>query len=280
MTSKTADRYAVVGHPISHSRSPWIHHEFAKATGQAIEYGRVDVAVADFSQFVGDFFREGGRGLNVTLPHKEAAAALVHTLTPRAAAAGAANTLWQQSDGVLVGDNTDGVGLLTDLMKNQGVSLTNRHILLIGAGGAARGCVAPLLDQQPISLTIANRTADRAHALAALFADQGPVRAQSLSDLGGTVFDIVINATSASLTGETPALAPQVIHRDTVGYDLAYGKGDTAFTNFCKVHGAKAAYTGLGMLVEQAAEAFFLWRGVKPPTEAVLRELQTMISAS
>jgi shikimate dehydrogenase len=280
MSSRVPDRYAVVGHPISHSRSPWIHHEFAKATGQLIEYGRFDVSSADLANFVEKFFEEGGRGLNITLPHKEAAAYLVQKLTPRAEAAGAVNTIWQQSDGMLVGDNTDGAGLLTDLMTNLGVTIVDRRILLVGAGGAARGCVAPLLQRRPASVIITNRTIDRARGLAALFKGQGPVQAHALSELGTLAFDVVINATSASLSGETPAIPREVIARNTIAYDLAYGKGDTSFSAFCKSQGAAAAYTGLGMLVEQAAEAFFLWRGVRPDTATVLRDLQKLVSES
>ncbi len=280
MTTQATDRYAVVGHPISHSRSPWIHQEFAKATHQVLEYDRYDVSAADLTSFLDSFFASGGKGLNITLPHKGSAAAAVQQLTPRATLAGAVNTIWMQATGVLVGDNTDGVGLLSDLTHNLGMTLKGRRILLVGAGGAARGVVAPLLEQAPASLVISNRTASRAQSLVALFEHLGPVSARSFSALGDTAFDLVINATAASLTDEVPAIPRQAISPATVCYDMAYGKGDTPFTLFCKVHGARATHTGLGMLVEQAAESFFLWRGIKPKTATVLRELQSLTRAS
>jgi shikimate dehydrogenase len=268
------DRYAVVGHPVAHSRSPFIHGEFARATGQALEYGRMDVLPEHFASEVNAFFAGGGRGLNVTVPHKEAAFALARTRTPRAARAGAVNTLLPAEGGGLLGDNTDGAGLVTDLEANLGLRLAGQRILILGAGGATRGVLAPLLARTPAALAIANRTASRAHALAGAFADLGPVTGGGYGEVDGGRWDLVVNATSASLAGEVPPLAPAAIDARTTCYDMAYAREDTPFTRLARERGAAAVHMGWGMLVEQAAEAFMLWRGVRPATAAVLARLR------
>ena len=267
------DRYAVVGHPVGHSRSPFIHGEYARATGQAMLYGRLDVAPAAFDAAVRAFFADGGRGLNVTVPHKQAAFALVDVVTPRAARAGAVNTIRQRADGSLEGDNTDGVGLVTDLTANLGLRLAGARILILGAGGATRGVLGPLLACGPARLTIANRTPARAVELARAFADLGPVEGCGYDAVDTGPWDLIVNATSASLAGTTPPIAAGVIGAGSVCYDLAYARDDTPFTRLARERGAKAAHMGWGMLVEQAAEAFRLWRGVRPATGAVLAAL-------
>jgi shikimate dehydrogenase len=270
------DRYAVMGHPIGHSRSPFIHEWFARENAQSLRYEKIDVPPERFAEALRDFFATGGKGLSITVPHKETAAALVDRKTPRATLAEAVNTLYPDHTGQLVGDNTDGVGLVTDLTHNLHLSLAGRRVLMVGAGGAARGVVAPLLDTHPAELVIANRSMDRATKLVAAFTDRGPVFARTYADLGHRPYDLIINATSASLAGEVPPIPTACIGPETVCYDMAYGTGDTTFTTFSRAHHAAATYTGLGMLVEQAAEAFFLWRGLRPATATVRQALGTM----
>lgn len=267
------DRYAVVGHPVSHSRSPEIHARFAEQTGEELEYGTLDLAPADFETGVRAFFADGGRGLNVTLPHKEAAAQLADALTPRAGQAAAVNTLAVRPDGTLLGDNTDGAGLIRDLQANLGVDLANSRILLVGAGGAARGVIAPLLEARPGVLVLANRTGERAEALAVAFQPVGPVVACPLDGLLDD-FDLIVNATAASLAGDRPALPDSAIGSRTVAYDLMYGSRPSAFMAWAAERGARQVSDGLGMLVEQAAESFLVWRGVRPETTSVLQALR------
>jgi len=267
------DRYAVIGHPVQHSRSPFIHARFAAQTGQSISYTTIDATPEHFDTAARGFFAGGGRGLNVTIPHKEAAARLAAELTPRAQRAGAVNLLAVRSDGRLLGDNVDGAGLVRDLVTNHHVDISGRRVLLLGAGGAARGVVAPLLELKPIGFTIANRNVARAHELAQRFADLGPVRAIGYEDLAGKAYDLVINATASSLAGTLPPLPPAVIDMQTTCYDLAYGRDGTTFSRWAQQLGCAQSLTGLGMLVEQAAESFQLWRGVRPATTAVLRDL-------
>ena len=276
------DRYAVVGDGIAHSRSPQIHALFAKATHQQLEYGLIDVPPAAFVSVVRNFFRDGGRGLNVTVPHKEAALRLADTLTPRAQRASAVNTLARGDDRKLLGDNTDGAGLMRDLTVNLSCKLHGARVLLLGAGGAARGIVAPLLEAGVASLVISNRHGARAKQLAGEFADLGPVtaapaanaavrgRARGTHDAG---FDLIINATSASLRGELPQIPAGAVGTQTLAYDCAYGERDTVFMHWARSAGAARAVMGLGMLVEQAADSFLLWRGVRPDTEPVLAAL-------
>ena len=268
------DQYGVVGHPVAHSLSPFIHAMFARQTGHAMSYRLFDFAPEDFEERIGAFFAQGGRGLNVTLPYKIAAVARADELTKRAQHAGAVNTLAMRKDGTLLGDNTDGVGLTQDLCVNQRVVVTRRRVLIVGAGGAARGVLAPLLGLTPDLVVIANRTADRAKALAAAFAPLGNVQGVGFRYLAGGAFDLIINATSASLTGEIPDLPVSVVGSDTFCYDMAYGKGgDTPFVRWSVEVGCRAAVPGWGMLVEQAAESFRLWRGVRPLTGPVLAAL-------
>jgi shikimate dehydrogenase len=270
---KPPDRYAVLGHPISHSRSPWIHARFAAQTEQAVSYEAIDVEPIQLASFVREFFAGGGGGLNITLPHKVAAAALATQLSDAARVAGAANTLWRDPAGRLCADNTDGVGLARDLGVNLGIELTGRRLLLLGAGGAARGILTALLNPAPAELIIANRTRSRAEELAAQFSGAAAVRAVALGELSAPAFDLIINATSASLAGEALALPPKLLGRDSVCYDLAYQDGGTMFVQWARAHGVRHAYGGIGMLIEQAAESFRLWRGVRPDTAPLLAEL-------
>ncbi|HKE95402.1 MAG TPA: shikimate dehydrogenase [Povalibacter sp.] len=274
MNSTVADRYAVIGYPIRHSWSPFIHGLFAKQTGQALIYSRLEVAPENLEQEVTGFFESGGKGLNVTVPHKQAVCELVYLRTPRAEIAGAVNTIALHDEGLL-GDNTDGAGLLTDLTRNLSLSIVNTRILLLGAGGAARGVLGPLLSAAPEYVEIANRDGDRAARLADEFSVLGNVTGCGFDGISteGT-FDLILNATSASLQDTIPPVPPTVIAPTTLCYDMAYGKGDTAFTRWAKIAGAGRAETGWGMLVEQAAESFYLWRGVKPDTKPVLEAVK------
>jgi shikimate dehydrogenase len=271
--SPAADQYGVFGHPVGHSLSPFIHGMFARETGQEMTYRTYDVVPEEFAARVREFFERGGRGLNITLPHKIVAVEVAHELTERAAHAAAVNTLALREDGIL-GDNTDGAGLVRDLCDNLGVVITNRQLLVLGAGGATRGILAPLLALEPAALVIANRTAERAEALAAAFTDLGTTRGVGFTEVGDAPFDLIINATSASHTGEIPPIPPSALGSDTVCYDLAYGRSATAFVRWAEDAGCGRAVQGLGMLVEQAAESFHLWRGVRPETAHVLSLLR------
>ncbi len=272
--SAAPDPYGVVGHPIGHSLSPFIHGMFARETGQAMSYRMYDVTSGEFAGFVAGFFDRGGRGLNITVPHKIAAVEAANELTTRAAHAASVNTLALRDDGTILGDNTDGVGLVRDLCDNLGLVITNRRILIIGAGGATRGVLAPLLGLSPSLVVIANRTPERATALAAAFADLGATHGVGFEDVGSEPFDLIVNATSASLSGEMPPVPAGAVGRATVCYDLAYGRAATAFVDWAREHGCAQALQGWGMLVEQAAEAFRLWRGIRPATATVLAALK------
>lgn len=268
-----ADRYALFGHPVGHSWSPFIHARFAQQLGHRIEYGLVDVRPAEFPAAVHEFFASGGRGANVTVPHKLAAAELADELTPRALRPGAVNTLAPRAGGGLLGDNTDGAGLIADLTHNLGLRLRQQQVLLLGAGGAARGVLGPLLAEGPARVLIANRTSGRARDLAAAFADLGSVSGGGLAAAAGGNWDLVINATSAQLHGELPDLPAALIGPDSVCYDMAYARGETPFQRWAREHGARRVWQGWGMLVEQAAEAYLLWRGLRPDTAPVLAAL-------
>ncbi len=268
------DRYAVIGYPVKHSFSPFIHGMFAKQTSQNLVYRLLEIAPEKLHADVTGFFAEGGKGLNVTLPHKQAIVSLCKSRTPRAELAGAVNTLLVQ-EGQLLGDNTDGVGLIADLTKNLKLELRGKLILLVGAGGAARGVLGPLLEQQPAAIHIVNRTADKAEALADEFKDKGELIGDGFDATQGEVYDLIINATSASLQGVAPPIAASTVKSKTVCYDMLYGNEDTPFTRWAKQHGAAAAELGWGMLVEQAAEAFFQWRGIRPDTEPVLKAVRS-----
>lgn len=270
--NESADLYGVVGRPVSQSRSPFIHGLFARTLQQRMVYRKFDVGPDDFRRWVLEFFTSGGRGLNVTLPHKQAAAALASELTPRADRAGAVNTLSFRDDRIL-GDNTDGAGLVRDLRDNLNVSISGAAILILGAGGATRGVLAPLLALDPRHILIANRTPERAQTLASSFGDLGAVRGCSFSDIDAAPFDIVINATSAGLTGDMPTLEPRIVGPDTLCYDFVYGHHGTPFLRWAQEHGCQRLTPGWGMLVEQAAESFQVWRGVRPETQAVIAVL-------
>jgi len=268
------DRYAVMGNPIAHSKSPQIHRLFARQTGQSISYEAILVQKDRFGEAVADFLAAGGKGLNVTVPFKQQAWQLADESSSRARRAGAVNTLMARSDGTLFGDNTDGTGLVRDLTVNLVINLTGKRILMMGAGGAARGVLEPLLAEQPSALVIANRTAERAEELARVFADLGDLRGCGFPVLAGERFDLVINATAAGLRGEVPELPEGVIGPQTCCYDMVYSSGPTAFMQYAQARGARCAFDGLGMLVEQAAESFRLWRGVSPRTAPVIELLR------
>ena len=269
----TPDQYGVVGHPINHSWSPFIHGLFAKQTEQSLVYRLYDIAPEDFRAQVLEFFTRGGRGLNVTVPHKEAAAELANELTLRADRAGAVNTLKMDAGHSLLGDNTDGQGLITDLKQNLGITITNSRILILGAGGATRGVTEPLLSQGPTELVIANRSPERAVNLASLFSDLGAIRGCGFDEVGDEPFDLVINATAAGLTGSVPNVDEGIIAGHTVCYDMSYSKSATPFVTWAIEQGCSRAHKGWGMLVEQAAESFTLWRGIRPDTVPVLTAL-------
>ncbi|HEY8521492.1 MAG TPA: shikimate dehydrogenase [Gammaproteobacteria bacterium] len=280
MSGKEPDRYAVIGHPVAHSRSPAIHAAFARQTGQALVYERIDAPPEAFAEAVRRFAAAGGKGLNVTVPHKEAAFELADELGREAAEARAVNTLTLDG-GRVRGDNTDGLGFVRDLCVNEGVPLAGRRVLIFGAGGAARGVVGPVLTEGPRELVIANRTPAKAEALARAFAAAGPVTAASFAALEGREpFDVVVNATSVGLAGDTPAFPANVIGPGTFCYDMVYGPGGTPFVRWALSAGARRAVQGLGMLVEQAAESFRIWRGVRPATEPVLAELRRELEAA
>ena len=271
------DRYAVMGHPIAHSKSPFIHRRFAVQTGEPVAYDALLVEPDGFRSAVEHFRAQGGRGLNVTIPFKEEAFALASRRTGRAERAGAVNTLWFEGAAVC-GDNTDGIGLVRDLTRNLLVEVEACSVLLLGAGGAARGVIGPLLDEKPRRIAIANRTASRAVELAGQFAPQGPVSAVALDALPAGGFDIVINATAASLAGELPPLPRGTLHTGGVAYDTAYAANPTPFVEWGTREGASVATDGLGMLVEQAAESFRLWRGREPSTVPVIDALRAHLA--
>lgn len=273
--SAAPDRYAVVGFPVGHSWSPFIQGMFAKQTAQNMTYTRLEVAPENFAAALEEFFDAGGKGVNVTLPHKQAACLLTRYRTPRAEIAGAVNTIAKRDDGLL-GDNTDGAGLITDLTCNLSLALDGTRILMLGAGGAARGVLGPLLGAAPEYLEIANRNEARARELADEFRTLGEIRGCGFDAISADKnFDLILNATSASLQDDIPPIPPSAVGPTTLCYDMAYGKGDTAFTRWAKNAGAGRAETGWGMLVEQAAESFLLWRGVKPQTAAVLEAVKS-----
>jgi shikimate dehydrogenase len=265
------DRYVVIGNPVAHSLSPEIHARFAQATAERIAYERLLVAPGGFERAAREFFAAGGQGANVTLPFKVDAFVFARERTARAELAGAVNTLAIRG-GVVLGDNTDGAGLARDLTANLGLSLAGMRILLLGAGGAARGVIAPLLALGPAKLVVANRTAERARELALRFRDAGVVEGVGLEAMGSG-FDLVVNATSASTRRERLALPEGLFARGATAYDMAYGRAAGPFLEQARAGGARTS-DGLGMLVEQAAESFFLWRGKRPETASVIAALR------
>ena len=267
------DLYAVMGNPIHHSKSPQIHEQFAQQCKQNLVYSAMLVPVDGFENAVHKFFKGNGRGLNITVPFKEEAYKLADTLTERAQTAQAVNTLMLQEDGSILGDNTDGAGLVGDLTLNNQVELKGKRVLVIGAGGAVRGILQPFLGQLPESITIANRTFEKAQNLANSFREFGPISAAQFSDLKEP-FDVIINGTSASLNGELPPLSAEVIGQNTVVYDMMYAKQLTDFLKWAKSQGADKVLDGLGMLVGQAAVSFELWRNHRPNSRLVLEGMR------
>jgi len=275
---KKIDDYAVMGNPISHSKSPSIHILFAKQTQQSISYTAIHVDIEGFKQAVGNFAASGGKGLNITVPFKQEAWALVTERSERAERAGAVNTIKIEDD-KLFGDNTDGVGLVNDLTINHDIELKGKNILLMGAGGAARGVLIPLLKQNPALLFIANRTPDKAKDLADDFSDAGNVKGGGYDAITDLRFDVVVNATAASLQGDLPPLPDTLLNDNASCYDMMYSANPTTFMQWATSHNAVKVLDGLGMLVEQAAESFFIWRGVKPETKPVIVKLRNELQA-
>ena len=273
------DRYAVIGNPIAHSKSPQIHAEFAKATGQDMEYSALLAPLQEFRATVEKFCAQGGKGVNVTVPFKLEALHIATTLSPQAKNAEAVNTLRFDSDSSILGHNTDGIGLIRDIQKNWGFAIKGLRVLLMGAGGAARGVAAPLVEEQPECLVIANRSLDKVHQLIKhlqqhTFTGATTLLASPYEQLGGRQFDLIINATASSLNDTLPPVPGGVFGSVSFAYDMMYGRGLTPFLQFAQQHGAGILADGLGMLVEQAAESFYLWRGVRPATEPVIALLK------
>jgi shikimate dehydrogenase len=267
------ERYGVMGYPVSHSRSPVIHRLFALQTKQNMQYELLQVSPDKLETAVRQFQRTGGKGLNITVPHKQEVAKLADLLSDRARTAGAVNTLTFRDSGIM-GDNTDGIGLLRDLVVNLGINLEGAHVLILGAGGATRGIVGPLLEMQPASLCISNRSLPRAEDLVERFRDLGAVTACPFNAVPVTnPYDLIINATSAGLHGETPPYPAAAITENTFCYDLSYGLTPTPFSIWAREAGATRSVMGWGMLVEQAAESFHLWRGIRPDTAPVLKQM-------
>ncbi|MDA8444483.1 shikimate dehydrogenase [Paracidovorax valerianellae] len=281
MTSPV-DSYCVMGNPVEHSRSPWIHARFAELTGERLSYTRRLVPLEGFDQALADFAAAGGRGCNVTVPFKLDAARLAHRASERVRLAGAANTLTFDDDGRVAADNTDGLGLVADIVRNAGVPLAGRDVLLVGAGGAAAGVLGPLLHERPRRIVVVNRTAARAQALVQAHADLALLQKTELTTLDTYAleadFDVIVNATASSLSGGEVPVPAQVLRAGSLAYDMMYGPAAQGFLDWAKQHGA-VPRDGLGMLVEQAAEAFALWRGVRPPAAQVLDELRTATAA-
>ena len=272
--SDHADSYAVIGNPVAHSLSPRIHAEFAEQTGQKISYQAIEMAVDSFSKGIRDLQQQGFSGVNVTVPFKREAWELCDERSPRATDAGAVNTLTFRSDGRIAGDNTDGVGLVRDLVDNLQVAIENQRILVLGAGGAVRGVLGPILDHTPACLAIANRTLEKAITLARDFGSRGELDAVAYDALGSEKYDLIINGTAAGLDNDIPPVPQTVIGENTTCYDMMYDiSATTAFVGWAYANGAVKAFDGIGMLVEQAAEAFLVWRGIRPDTAAVIHGL-------
>ncbi len=274
-----ADRYAVFGNPIAHSKSPQIHARFAEQAGQVLTYTAEHIEDNDFEAAVERFLQGDGKGLNITVPFKERAWALAQWRSERAELAGAVNTLYRQDDGRIAGDNTDGIGLVRDLADNNGVTLNGARVLVLGAGGAVRGVLQPLLAAGVASILVANRTVARAETLAELFAEDGRVQACGFDQVPAEAFDLIINGTSASLQGELPSVPSATVGARTACYDMMYGAEPTPFCRWASELGAAQVIDGLGMLVEQAAESFRIWRGVQPDTAPVIAAMRAALAA-
>ena len=269
--------YAVMGNPISHSKSPFIHRLFADQTSQRMTYIPILVGLNDLESALSEFQKRGGQGVNITLPFKNQAVKLVDTLSERASRARVINTIRFEQDGSRFGDNTDGIGLVRDLCLNHHFSIAGQRVLLLGAGGAAQGVLGPLTDEQPAHLTIANRTENKAVTLAKMFSDSSSVSAATLSDLEGHEFDLVINASSAGLQNEAFSPPNIIFSKNSCYYDLSYGNASRPFLQWAKQHGATFCCNGLGMLIEQAAASFQIWRGLQPKTCSLLKLLSSQI---
>lgn len=268
------DQYAVMGNPINHSKSPVIHKAFAEETGQNIQYTAIHVDLGGFEQAVSHFQGHGGKGLNVTVPFKLEAWKLADSLSERAKRAGAVNTLVLAADGQIQGDNTDGIGLVNDIREHLNWPIKDQRVLILGAGGAARGVLGPIMEQHPAVIYIANRTASRAVELASLFADMGNINGGGYETLEGSQYDLIINATAASLNGEVPPLPDDIVNPDSYCYDMMYADHPTAFMEWATRHKVQNVSDGLGMLVGQAAESFSVWRGVKPSVAPVIDSIR------
>ena len=275
--TQNIDRYAVFGNPIKHSKSPQIHTLFAEQTKQSLIYTAELVEIGHFNQAIKDFIQNKGKGLNVTVPFKEDAWSCATQHSDRAQRAGAVNTLIVKPEGELFGDTTDGIGLVRDLTQNHNIQLNDKDILVIGAGGAVRGVLEALLEQQPSSLLIANRTRQKALQLAKDFSDLGNIKGCGLDEIKNASFDIVINGTSASLQGELPPLPDSLFRKNSCSYDMMYAAQATPFMQWSTKNGAAKVYDGLGMLVEQAAESFYIWRNVRPETKPVIQNIRDQL---
>jgi len=271
------DRYAVFGNPVAHSKSPQIHKLFAQQTKQSLVYTAELAEIGKFDQAVKTFIHDNGKGLNITVPFKEDAWSCATQRSARAQRAGAVNTLVLQPDGSLFGDTTDGIGLVHDLVQNHNIQLKNKDILIIGAGGAVRGVLEPLLEQQPASLLITNRTKQKAVQLATDFSDLGNITGCGLDEIKDARFDVIINGTSASLQGELPAIPGSIFRTNSCSYDMMYASQPTPFMQWSTDNGATQVFDGLGMLVEQAAESFYIWRGIKPETKPVIKHVRDLL---
>ena len=278
LQNETLDRYAVFGNPVAHSKSPQIHQQFARQCGQSLSYTAELAEIGQFEQAVRQFIENGGKGMNVTVPFKEDAWQLADSHSERAQRAGAVNTLMLKPDGSLYGDTTDGAGLVNDLTQNHAITITGRDILIIGAGGAVRGVLEEILLQQPALLVIANRTKSKAVQLAADFTTLGNISGCGLDEIGERSFDIVINGTSASLQGDLPPLPGTLFKTGACSYDMMYAAQPTPFMQWSTENGAEQVFDGLGMLVEQAAESFSIWRGIKPETAEVITSIRDSLS--
>jgi len=269
----SVDNYCVVGNPVAHSKSPQIHAAFAEQTQQNIFYQAIQVDDGKFKAALKEFQAQGGKGLNITVPFKGEAWEISENRSNRAERALAVNTISFDDAGNIIGDNTDGVGLIRDMTINHDISIKDKDILILGAGGAVRGILDPLFDEQPNKVVIANRTVSRAEELTDIFSDRGDISACGFDELAGSSYDIIINGTSASLQGEVPPLPENLLNDNACCYDMMYSMSDTPFVSWAKAHGATKAFDGLGMLIEQAAESFFIWRGVRPDTAPVIKML-------
>lgn len=273
----TVDNYCVMGNPVAHSLSPQIQTLFAEQTGQKMYYQAIFVELNGFAEAVEEFRRQGGKGMNITLPFKEDAWRASDTRSERAERAHAVNTIRIEEDGSISGHNTDGAGLVRDLTVNHGCKLTGSDILVLGAGGAASGIIDPVMDESPARLVIANRTVSRAEDLAKRFSDRGNITACGFDDLAGQTFPLIINATAASLQGEIPPIPDDLVAKGGCCYDMMYSREDTAFIAWAKSRNAGKALDGIGMLVEQAAESFLIWRGIRPDTSPIIEIFKNKI---